>query len=174
MTGVRILRKTKVVATIGPACDSLDVMKQMIQAGLDVARLNFSHGTEDEHRRNLERIRQASDELAANVAVLLATRGLEIRTGAIEGGVVELYHGDPFSLYTHERPGSRDGVSVSNPELAREVKLGSSILLDDGRSDAALTAIQRALELGFRSRQAYATLGKTYQARMQISEAASA
>jgi len=63
---------------------------------------------------------------------MLDTRGMEIRTGAIEGGVVELYQGDPFSLYTHERPGSRDGVSVSNPELAREVKLGSSILLDDG------------------------------------------
>ena len=78
MSRHRVPRKTKVIATIGPACDSPETIKAMIRAGMNVARLNFSHGTHEEHRKRLEVIRRASDELRANVATMLDTKGVEI------------------------------------------------------------------------------------------------
>jgi pyruvate kinase len=128
----RVLRKTKVVATIGPACDSIEAIKAMIRAGLNVARLNFSHGTHEEHRKHLEAIRQASAELEANVAVMLDTKGMKIRTGRMEGGVTHLETGARFALYTDDRLGDSRGVALSRPSLADEVTVGSTILLDDG------------------------------------------
>jgi pyruvate kinase len=129
---MRSLRKTKVVATIGPACDSSETIAAMIRAGMNVARLNFSHGSHEEHRKHLEAIRQASAELGANVAVMLDTKGMKIRTGRLEGGAVKLSAGQPFTLYTGDHPGDARGVSLSRPSLADEVTVGSSILLDDG------------------------------------------
>ena len=100
----RVLRKTKVIATIGPACDSLETIKAMIRAGMNVARLNFSHGTHEEHRKRLERIREAVQELGANVASMLDTKGVKIRTGRVEGGVVALektdFHGNASRVGT--------------------------------------------------------------------------
>ena len=84
MASSRTVRKTKVIATIGPSCDSLETIKAMIHAGMNVARLNFSHGTHEEHRKNLEAVRQASADLGANVAVMLDTKGMKIRTGRLE------------------------------------------------------------------------------------------
>ena len=81
----RDIRKTKLVATIGPACDGLDTIKAMIHAGMNVARLNFSHDTHVEHRKRLEMVRQAARELGANVAVMLDTKGVKIRTGPRRG-----------------------------------------------------------------------------------------
>ena len=77
-------RKTKLIATIGPACDAPETLKAMIRAGMNVARLNFSHGTHEEHRKRLEMIREASTELSANVAIMLDTKGVKIRTGRLE------------------------------------------------------------------------------------------
>ena len=128
----RVLRKTKVIATIGPACDSIETLKAMIRAGMNVARLNFSHGTHEEHRKRLESIRQAADELDANVGIMLDTKGVEIRTGRIDGGEVTLQTGQAFSLYTDGRLGSKMGVAVSWGEMMEEVSPGTAILLDDG------------------------------------------
>jgi pyruvate kinase len=128
----RRIRKTKVVATIGPASDSPEALKAMIRAGMDVARLNFSHGSHEEHRKRLECIRQASAELGANVAVMLDTKGVKIRTGRLAGGVVHLETGAPFSLFTDGRTGDVHGVSVSYEALPEEVEPGSTILIDDG------------------------------------------
>jgi pyruvate kinase len=137
--GVRILtmrrrdiRKTKLVATIGPACDGLDTIKAMIHAGMNVARLNFSHDTHVEHRKRLEMVRQAASELGANVAVMLDTKGVKIRTGRVEGGVAHLVTGEPFTLYTDGRMGDARGATVSYTELPDEVEPGSKILIDDG------------------------------------------
>src|SRR5438093_9400877 len=80
----RGIRKTKLIATIGPACDGLDTIKAMIHAGMNVARLNFSHDTHVEHRKRLEMVREAARELGANVAVMLDTKGVKIRTGRVE------------------------------------------------------------------------------------------
>ena len=128
----RDIRKTKLVATIGPACDGLDTIKAMIHAGMNVARLNFSHDTHVEHRKRLETVRQAARELGANVAVMLDTKGVKIRTGRVEGGIAHLVTGDPFTLYTDGRMGDARGASVSYTELPDEVEPGSKILIDDG------------------------------------------
>ena len=128
----RVLRKTKVIATIGPACDSLETIKAMIRAGMNVARLNFSHGTHEEHRKRLEMIRQASRELDANVAIMLDTKGMEIRTGRLQGGEATLTTGKPFTLYADDRIGDQHGVRTSYPSLIDNVVPGAKVLLDDG------------------------------------------
>jgi pyruvate kinase len=128
----RDVRKTKLIATIGPACDGLDTIKAMIHAGMNVARLNFSHDTHVEHRKRLELVRQAARDLGANIAVMLDTKGVKIRTGRLEGGVARLVTGDTFTLYTDGRLGDARGASVSYAELPEEVVPGSKILIDDG------------------------------------------
>ncbi|MEE8475643.1 MAG: pyruvate kinase [Myxococcota bacterium] len=128
----RVLRKTKVIATIGPACDSLETLKAMIRAGMNVARLNFSHGSHEEHQKRLQCIRQAAHELNANIATMLDTKGVEIRTGRVEGGSATLTTGEEFLLYTGDRLGNAQGVSISLPNPPETVNPGSAILLDDG------------------------------------------
>ena len=128
----RAIRKTKVIATIGPASDSLETIKAMIRAGMNVARLNFSHGTHEEHRKRLEVIRQASSELNANVAIMLDTKGVEIRTGRLDGGVAHLESGQEFLLYMEDRLGNSQGVSISYNRMPDEVVPGSVVLVDDG------------------------------------------
>jgi len=140
----RVLRKTKLIATIGPACDSLETLKAMIRAGMNVARLNFSHGTHEEHRKRLECIRQAAAEIDANVAVMLDTRGVEIRTGRLEGGTAKLTTGDDFVLYTDDRIGNAHGVSISLPNLPEMLAPDSPILLDDGVIELRVRAFEKS------------------------------
>ncbi len=138
----RDIRKTKLIATIGPACDGLDTIKAMIHAGMNVARLNFSHDTHVEHRKRLEMVRQAASELGANVAVMLDTKGVKIRTGRVEGGVAHLVTGEPFTLYTDGRIGDARGAAVSYTELPAEVEPGSKILIDDGVIELQVEAVE--------------------------------
>jgi len=138
----RVIRKTKVIATIGPASDSLETLKAMIRAGMNVARLNFSHGTHEEHRKRLECVRQAASELSANVGVMLDTKGVEIRTGRLEGGTVMLTAGDSFTLYRDDRLGDSSGVSISYRDLADDVSPGTAILLDDGVIELRVASIE--------------------------------
>jgi pyruvate kinase len=142
MARTRVLRKTKLIATIGPASDSLETLKAMIRAGMNVARLNFSHGSHEEHRKRLETIRQAAAELGANVGIMLDTKGVEIRTGRLEGGEVHLTHGEPFTLHCEERLGNVRGVSISLPELADEVSEGAAVLIDDGVIELRVESIE--------------------------------
>jgi len=135
-------RKTKLIATIGPACDSPETLKAMIRAGMNVARLNFSHGTHEEHRKRLEMIREASTELSANVAIMLDTKGVKIRTGRLDGGSVHLTAGQSFTLHREECVGDSDGVSISRPNLVDEVHVGSAVLLDDGVIELRVTKIE--------------------------------
>jgi len=130
--GRRILRKTKIIATIGPASDNLETIKAMIRAGMNVARLNFSHGTHEEHRKRIETIRQAADELGVPIAIMLDTRGMEIRTGRLEGGSATLTTGGSFVLYTDGRIGNANGVSITYDTLCEDVIPGTRILVDDG------------------------------------------
>ena len=135
------IRKTKIVATVGPACDSPEMLKAMIRAGMNVARLNLSHGTLTGQYERLERIRAAAAELDAHVAIMIDTRGIEIRTGKLELESVELKIGDTFTLFTRERIGDADGVSVSFKGLAREVSEGTVILLDDGAMELKVQSV---------------------------------
>jgi pyruvate kinase len=132
MARTRVLRKTKLIATIGPASDSLETLKAMIRAGMNVARLNFSHGSHEEHRKRLELVREAARELNANVGIMLDTKGVEIRTHRLEAGTANLTTGETFTLYADERLGNAHGVSISYPTLSDEVSIGSAILIDDG------------------------------------------
>jgi pyruvate kinase len=132
MTARQILRRTKLIATIGPACDDPETIAAMVRAGMNVARLNFSHGTHEEHRKRLETIRQAATECSANIAVMLDTKGVEIRTGRLSGGSALLETGGRFRLTTDDRVGNAGGCTVSYSELPAEVAEGARILLDDG------------------------------------------
>jgi len=141
ISGLPIQRKTKIVATIGPACGSLDRLSAMIRAGMNVARLNLSHGTLDEHKEKVSLLRQASEQTGTNIAIMIDTRGIEIRTGRMEGGSAELLPGAAFTLFMEERPGTAGGVPVTYRKLAEEVRAGTPILLDDGAIELVVTAV---------------------------------
>ncbi len=126
------MRKTKIVCTIGPASEELSVLKRLMEAGMNVARLNFSHGSHEEHARRIERIRQAAKETGRTIALLLDTKGPEIRTGDLREGIAELQEGETFTLTTEPVLGDASRVSVSYAGLAEDVEPGATILIDDG------------------------------------------
>ena len=126
------IRKTKIVATIGPACKTPEMLRAMIEAGMNVARLNLSHGTHEAHREQITVLRSAASDLGRNIAIMIDTRGIEIRTGLLEGDSAKLVPGRNFSLYTENRPGNASGVSITYQKLFEEVRRGTPILLDDG------------------------------------------
>lgn len=126
------MRKTKVVCTLGPSTDTPEMIEQLILAGMDVARLNFSHGTHEEHGRRIEILRKKAEELGVHVAVMLDTKGPEIRTGRLRKEKVELKTGQEFILTTREILGDENQVQVSYEKLPQEVKPKDKILLADG------------------------------------------
>jgi len=126
------MRKTKIVCTIGPASDSPEMLKKLIAAGMNVARLNFSHGSHEEHLKRIKAIRRAADEMNANVAILLDTKGPEIRVGRLAEEPVELVDGQTIVLTTEDVVGDASRIPVSYKLLPEDVRVGSDILLDDG------------------------------------------
>jgi pyruvate kinase len=128
----RPTKRTKIVATIGPASRSPDVLRRVILAGLDVVRLNFSHGDYEAHAAVIECVRQLSHDLDVPVAILGDLRGPRIRVGEIEGGEVELATGKAVVLTPEPVPGTARRVSVSFPGLAGDLKPGDRLLVDDG------------------------------------------
>ena len=121
------MRKTKIIATIGPASEKIETIKKMMAAGLNVARLNFSHGTHDEHRQRILNLRQAAEESQGLLAIMLDTSGPEIRTGRLADGVVKLEVGQRFVLTSRDVPGNHEEVQVSYANLPQEVTPGTSI-----------------------------------------------
>lgn len=126
------MRRTKIVCTIGPTSQDEDVLRELMKAGMNVARFNFSHGTHEDHAMKLERIRRISRELDQPVAVLLDTRGPEIRLRDFEGGRVTLEKGQKFVLTTEEVMGTAQRATITYKNLVNDVKPGDSILIDDG------------------------------------------
>lgn len=133
MRGDNMLKKTKIVCTIGPASRDADTMREMLEAGMNVARLNFSHGTHEEHRKTIETFRRVRDEQDRPAAILLDTKGPEIRLGDFENRSEILEEGDEFTLTSEECPGTKERVSTTYKALPSQVSLGTSILIDDGR-----------------------------------------
>lgn len=133
MRGDNMLKKTKIVCTIGPASRDADTMREMLEAGMNVVRLNFSHGTHEEHRKTIETFRRVRDEQDRPAAILLDTKGPEIRLGDFENGSEILEEGDEFTLTSEECPGTKERVSTTYKALPSQVSLGTSILIDDGR-----------------------------------------
>lgn len=126
------MRKTKIVCTIGPSSESLENTKKLIQAGMNVARLNFSHGDFEEHGNRIKNIRLANAELGTSVAVLLDTKGPEIRLGKLKEEPIELIQGDAITLTTEEILGDRDRIPVTYDNLPNDLTVGSTVLIDDG------------------------------------------
>jgi pyruvate kinase len=127
------MRKVKIVCTLGPACGEIDKLRQIADAGMDVARFNFSHGDYDGHGRMLEMVRRIEGERHSPIATILDTKGPEIRTGLLENHKnAELKADETFLLLTGECEGNSERVSVSYADLPAEVKAGQDIFIDDG------------------------------------------
>jgi len=136
------MRKSKIVCTIGPASESLENTKKLILAGMNVARLNFSHGDFAEHGARIETIRQASKELNKTVAILLDTKGPEIRTGKLAVEPIELVQDEYLTLTTEEILGDQNRISITYSDLPNDVQIGSTILIDDGLIGLTVVDIQ--------------------------------
>ena len=136
------IRKTKIVATIGPSCDSPDMLKSMIEAGMNVARLNLSHGTYEAHKATIARLRTAASDLNKNIAIMIDTRGIEIRTGLLKESSAELQAESNFNLYIEDKVGDSNGVSITYKKLFEEVRKGTPILLDDGAIELEVNQVK--------------------------------
>ncbi len=134
------MRKTKIVCTIGPACDSEETLRAMMLAGMNVARLNFSHGTHAEHQVRIDRIKKLRAELDLPIAIMLDTKGPEYRIGTFEGGKIELHNGDTFTFTTEPVTGNVERVSVSYAGLAQDLEPGDTVLVNDGLIALTVTA----------------------------------
>lgn len=136
------MRKTKIICTIGPASDNRETMKQLMTAGMNVARLNFSHGTHEDHLEKIRLIKSVREELGLHVAILLDTKGPEIRTGQFAEPEVELIDGQEYTLTTREVQGDDKICSISYRRLPRDVKAGDMILIDDGLVGMQVVSIE--------------------------------
>lgn len=135
------MRRTKIVCTLGPATDDYAVLKNMIRAGLNVARLNFSHSTYDEHKRRIDMVKRARKELGMPVAIMLDTKGPEIRVKLFKNGIAELKAGNKFTLTTRDIEGDENGVSVTYADLPKYVKKGARILVNDGLIELGVDSV---------------------------------
>ena len=127
-------KKTKIVCTMGPACDDDDKLREMMLAGMNVARFNFSHGSHDEHRERVARVRRISEEIGKPIAILLDTKGPEVRTGVLENGEkVHFETGDKTIITTDDGVvGNHERFSLDFKNLPNELKPGDRVLIDDG------------------------------------------
>lgn len=137
------MKKTKIVCTIGPASESVDMLVNLINAGMNVCRLNFSHGDYEEHGARIKNIREAVKITGKRIAILLDTKGPEIRTNDMENGAITMKIGDSVRISMTEVLGTNEKFSITYPELINDVNVGSHILLDDGLIDLEVTDIDR-------------------------------
>ncbi len=127
------MKKVKIVCTLGPACRSRETLAGMVRAGMNVARLNFSHGSYESHGENVENIRAVEKQLGIPIATILDTKGPEIRTGKLFNGLsVNLVRGQVFRFVAHDVMGTENQVSISHPQVCRELNPGQDVFIDDG------------------------------------------
>jgi pyruvate kinase len=139
-----IFRRTKIVATVGPAISTPEMLSAVIEAGATTLRLNFSHGTHEDHKRSIRLIRQLSYELNRPVGILQDLQGPKIRLGKFANGPIVLNKGDRYTLTSQEIPGTQEISSVTYPPLADEVPNGATIMLDDGRVEMKVEEVDKA------------------------------
>lgn len=126
------MRKTKIICTIGPASENEEVLTKMCQAGMDVARLNFSHGTHEEQQTKIDLIKKVRKQLGLPIPIMLDTKGPEYRIKTFENGRITLKEGDTFILTTEEIVGNEERVSVNYKKLIEELKVGDKVLINNG------------------------------------------
>ena len=137
------MRKTKIVCTLGPATDNEDVLRQMMLAGMNVARCNFSHATYDEHKKRMDMIKKLRKEVGQPVAILLDTKGPEVRVKNFKDGRVTLEDGQLFTLTADEVEGTKDKVSVTYNRLYEDLEVGMRVLIDDGLIEMQVEQVDR-------------------------------
>ena len=136
------MRKTKIVCTIGPASESEEVLAQLFQAGMNVARLNFSHGSHEENQKKIDTIKKVRDDLNLPIAIMLDTKGPEFRIKTFENGKITLADGDPFTFTTEDVSGNQSHVSVTYAGLTQDLVPGDTILLNNGLLNFRVDAIE--------------------------------
>jgi len=137
------MRKTKILATLGPASKDLETMKQMIKNGMDAARVNFSHGTYESHTEIINTLKQAREELNKPISLVLDTKGPEIRIKTFESDKIYLEQGAEFTLTTRDVIGTQEIVSVTYEDLPKDLAVGSRVLIDDGLLELKVTALTK-------------------------------
>lgn len=136
-----MLHKTKIIATVGPACNTYEKLLELTEAGVNVFRLNFSHGTHDEHKAVIKHIRAINDNFPFNIAILADLQGPKLRVGLIKDDAISLEE-DQEIYFTNEKVlGTHDNIYISYPDFHKDVRIGETILLDDGKIEVFVTAI---------------------------------
>jgi pyruvate kinase len=136
------MRKTKIICTLGPSVDNEDMLRKLMLLGMDVARINFSHGTHEEHKKRVGIFNKVRDSLKLPIPLLLDTKGPEIRTGRFETGEVQLQEGDSIILVNDDIIGDCHKASVTYKELYKDVKIGGRILINDGLVELEVSRIE--------------------------------
>ena len=137
------MRKTKIVCTLGPATDNYQTLKRLIKAGMNVARINMSHGTYEEHAARIEMVKRARTELKQAVALMLDTKGPEIRIRTFAGGKAELVDGNYFTITTEECEGKNGRVSITYKDFHKFVKSSDIILLNVGLIELKVDSVAK-------------------------------
>ena len=132
-TSVKRDRQTKIVATLGPASAEIEIIRKLFVAGVDVFRLNFSHGRQDDHAERLKAIRDLEGEFGRPIAVMADLQGPKLRIGTFADGPVDLEPGQSFRLDMDDTPGDKKRVRLPHPEVFRALSGGQHLLLDDGK-----------------------------------------
>lgn len=135
------LHKTKVIATVGPACNTYEKLLALTEAGVNVFRLNFSHGTHAEHQAVIEHIRRINADFPFNIAILADLQGPKLRVGEIADNALELNEGDEIYFTNEKVIGTKDNIYMSYPNFYRDVRIGETILLDDGKIEVLIIEI---------------------------------
>lgn len=140
-------KKTKIVATVGPACDNYDKLLELVKAGVNVFRLNFSHGADEDKLKVIGFIREINKNEPVNIAILADLQGPKLRVGDLEGGELEFNEGDELIFTTVKQVGTKSKIYVSYPNLAKDVQVGERIFLDDGKMEVAVKQILNDTEI---------------------------
>ena len=140
-------KRTKIVATVGPACDTYEKLLELVKAGVNVFRLNFSHGAHEDKARIIELIHKINKSEPYNIAILADLQGPKLRVGDLEGGALEINEGDILTFTNEKVIGNRERIYVSYPDLHTDVKVGEKILFDDGKLEVIVKEITAAKEV---------------------------
>src|SRR5687767_4420796 len=135
------IKRTKIVATVGPACDTYDKLLALVKAGVNVFRLNFSHGSHEDKARIIDLIRQINKTEPYNIAILADLQGPKLRVGEIENNALEIHPGDILTFTNTKCVGNLERIYVSYPNLHSDVKPGDLIMIDDGKLEVRVTEI---------------------------------
>ena len=138
------MRKTKIVCTLGPSTDNEEVLRQMMLAGMNVARCNFSHGVHEDHKKRMDVVKKLRKELGKPVAILLDTKGPEVRVKNFKDGKVVLEEGQLFTLTADEVEGTKDIVSVTYNRLYEDLEEGMRVLIDDGLIEMKVEKVDKS------------------------------